>query len=528
MEGRLRRIQGQGLVMTDFTFGEKEKMQTGKKIPAEARLLAGTESPTSEAWEPFAADTVGFLDAFSKALRGDARACMDPETMALAFWCRRAHLETLRRRHFREKPAVRPADREGRPLAAAGSAQRKTGLSGSEEPTVEDGGHSGTAGSGRMGRGLLFHLAPANVPMMFVYTWAIGLLAGNAGIVRISERTIRMEAVRDLLRVLNGLLDREEYEKIRARISLITYEHDDALTEEILSHCDGRILWGGDETIRQLRRIPMPPRAVELAFPDRVSLAVIREAGLKKLDDDAVCNLVHRFYNDTYVMDQNGCSSPQTVIWLRDPGTDPGTKAGPRVQVEGGSAHISGMVSGEIKETGTGDECAPASPADGSGQGVREKWWELLAQEAEAAYELDGFRAARKLEKAALAVMREAPQAPHVQVTAIRRFHGNALYVLRLSELPPDLAGYRGGFGLFYEAEAETEDDIFRSFSDRIQTVVCVGVEPAKIAAAAARAHSAGVLRFVEAGQALQMDTVWDGIDLIAALSRRTGEGPDL
>ena len=62
---------------------------------------------------------------------------------------------------------------------------------------------------------------------------------------------------------------------------------------------------------------------------------------------------------------------------------------------------------------------------------------------------------------------------------------------------------------------------IFRSFSDRIQTLVCVGIEPEDMAVLAAQKHSAGVLRFVSPGQALQMDTIWDGTDLIEALSRR-------
>lgn len=404
-------------------------MQAQRMIPVEAQLLAGTDSPTKEAWEPFAPETVDFLDAFSKTLRQNALVRTDPEAMALAFWCRRARLEALRKRHCGEYK--------------------------------------------RLGRGLLFHLAPSNVPMMFAYTWIIGMLAGNAGIVRISGRTLRRDTVRYVLDTIGTLLDRPEYAGIRARSSFITYDRSDAVTESILGRCDGRVLWGGDETIRQMRSLPMPAHAVELAFPDRVSLAVISEAALEKMSDEDLRGMVHRFYNDTYVMDQNGCSSPQTVIWLQD--------------------------------------------ADKAGS-IREKWWELLAEEAEADYEMDGFRAARKLEKAALASMTGTEEA---QIRSIRRYHGNALYVLGLSALPEDLAAYKGGFGLFYETETDAAEKIFRSFSDRIQTLVCVGTEPEDLAALAAQKHSAGVLRFVSPGQALQMDTIWDGTDLIEALSRR-------
>ena len=437
-------------------------MQAQRMIPVEAQLLAGTDSPTKQAWEPFAAETVDFLDRLSRALRADDRVRTDPEAMALAFWCRRAHMEALRKRHCGEYK--------------------------------------------RLGRGLLFHLAPSNVPMMFAYTWIIGMLAGNAGIVRISGRTLRRDTVRYVLDTIGALLDRPEYAGIRARSSFITYDRSDAVTESILGHCDGRVLWGGDGTIRQMRRIPMPAHAVELAFPDRVSLAVISEAALEKMTDEDLRGMVHRFYNDTYVMDQNGCSSPQTVIWLRDT-----EKAGSGDPEQDGCC-----IAVEDEHSETGDRRNPAEKE--KPDNIREKWWEFLAEEAEADYEMDGFRAARKLEKAALAAMTGTEE---TQITSIRRYHGNVLYVLQLSGLPSDLADYKGGFGLFYETETDHAEEIFRSFSDRIQTIVCVGTGPEDLAALAVQKNSAGVLRFVSPGQALQMDTIWDGTDLIEALSRR-------
>ena len=40
----------------------------------------------------------------------------------------------------------------------------------------------------RLGLGRTFHIAPSNVPLLFVYTMAIGLLAGNSCRVRVSAR----------------------------------------------------------------------------------------------------------------------------------------------------------------------------------------------------------------------------------------------------------------------------------------------------------------------------------------------------
>ena len=35
---------------------------------------------------------------------------------------------------------------------------------------------------GRLGRGLCFHVAPANIPINFAFSWVFSLLAGNANI----------------------------------------------------------------------------------------------------------------------------------------------------------------------------------------------------------------------------------------------------------------------------------------------------------------------------------------------------------
>ena len=483
-------------------------------FPEGVVVLAGTDYPVSEVREPFSQEALDFLEALYRALRAHSA---DSETTAFAFWCRKAHLRRLKKRH-----AALGVD-TGRPEAALqGLSQGKTQEIVQEKLRKEKqrthAGDSVRENAGkketlRLGRGLLFHLAPSNIPMMFAYTWAIGMLAGNAGVVRISSRTLRLENVRVALTVIRTLLDREEFHVIRARTSFITYEHNDTVTGQILQHCDGRVLWGGDATIHQIRQISMPVHAIDLAFPDRVSIAVIREKALEEMSDEEVCNLVHRFYNDTYVMDQNGCSSPQTLIWLKEDS-------------------LEGAERGEIKEdfaaNMTLDRERPLVPDDpcmkqatvGKTAGIRERWWEMLAQEAEREYEIDGFRAARKLEKAAMAVMRNGTDSADT-VISIRCYNGNVLYVLRLAGLPRNLAKYKGGFGLFFETEADSLKQILHSFSVKIQTIVCIGLDPGEFAAIAAKEHAAGAFRFVEAGQAMQMDTVWDGTDLIEALSRR-------
>lgn len=386
-------------------------------------LLAGTERPLGQPWEPFHPLAMDFLSALSAAVReGCARR---EELAAFGFWCRRAHLEQLRKRHASRLP--------------------------------------------RLGRGLLFHAAPSNVPAMFAYSYAIGLLAGNANLVRLSTRRGEAEAV--LCRCLGEVLDRPEFAAVKARSSFISYPRDDGLTAALLSGCDGRVVWGGDATVAAMRRIPMPPYAVDLSFPDRWSLALLSRGAVARMGEEELAGLARRFYNDTYLMDQNACSSPQLAVWL----------------------------------------------ADGEDGGARRRWWQALAVEAERRYALGAFQAARKLEQ----FCRRAMAAPGVK--GLERYGGNLVWTAPL-ELPPE--GNRppkGGFGLFWETEIKTLDQLPALLDRRTQTVVCVGPDPEEVAAFLARRGARGVTRVVPAGQALEMDTVWDGHDLIAELSRTIG-----
>ena len=239
-------------------------------------LLAGAEQVDAAPWLPFDPRVVDFLAELSaEVLRGpDTR--RQEASAAFGFWCRRARLEALAARHASPLP--------------------------------------------RLGRGLAFHLAPANVPALFAYTLAIGLLAGNANVVRLSSRRVEGEA--PLLAALRRVLERPEHAAVRARTSLITYGRDDAVTADYCARCDARIVWGGDATVAAVRAMPMPPHAVELCFPDRWSLAVFSQRAFSALTPEERGALAHRFYNDTYQMDQNACSSPQLVLWLED-GGDP-------------------------------------------------------------------------------------------------------------------------------------------------------------------------------------------------------------
>ena len=55
-----------------------------------------------------------------------------------------------------------------------------------------------------------------------------------------------------------------------------------------------------------------------IIFADRYSLCVLDGKAVESASEGALNRLSEDFYNDTYLMDQNACSSPQLILWLND------------------------------------------------------------------------------------------------------------------------------------------------------------------------------------------------------------------
>src|SRR5688500_8202917 len=76
-------------------------------------------------------------------------------------------------------------------------------------------------------RGLVFHVPPANVDTIFVYSWALSALAGNRNVVRISTRSAG--AAETVLETLNATL--ADADPVIGRTQrMVTYGRDDSVT----------------------------------------------------------------------------------------------------------------------------------------------------------------------------------------------------------------------------------------------------------------------------------------------------------
>jgi len=163
----------------------------------------------------------------------------------------------------------------------------------------------------RLGRGTVFHSTPSNVPVNFAFSFAAGLLAGNANIVRLPGKDFEQVAI--ITEAVNDLLA-GKHASLTPYICFVKYPPDKVLYDLFSSICDVRVIWGGDNTIDELRQSPLKPRAKELTFADRYSIAIINTDEYIKAEDKA--KIAQDFYNDTYFSDQNACTAPRIVFWL--------------------------------------------------------------------------------------------------------------------------------------------------------------------------------------------------------------------
>lgn len=216
----------------------------------------------------FSDKVLDFLDCLSGKLMRSKEAKKYPDVIAYAFWIRRASLE-------------------------------KAGI---QYKTEEH----------KMGRGIAFQIAPSNIPVQFAVSMTYALTAGNASIIRISDK--KFEQADIICKTIQSVID-ETYPEMASYICIIRYDHNEEITRALTDLCDIRMIWGGNHTIAAIRKATANARCIDLGFADRYSIAVIDSDDY--LEKDAAL-LANDFYNDTYFSDQNACSSPRMVIWTGD------------------------------------------------------------------------------------------------------------------------------------------------------------------------------------------------------------------
>jgi hypothetical protein len=384
-------------------------------------LVGSSLQPCTAPENPYSTSACQFLHALSKTLLASKIAKQHADIASFAFFCREANIGRLKKEYL------------------------------------------ATEGRVRRGLGTVFHIAPSNVPTNFAYSLATALLAGNASIVRVTQKAypqveILCQAIRDTLKL-------PEHEALRPMITVISYVRNDSITAEISSFSNGRIIWGGDATIKAIRAIPLSPRGVEVTFADRYSFSAIdSDALLRNLEQ--LDRLALDFYNDTYQMGQGACSSPHLVVWL-------------------------------------GTQQAAA----------KEVFWSKLAEVAKKKFEMTPLDVVDKYSSLIDDIL------AYDMVTGYRNFD-NYLYVVSLMSLPKQIHALRGKSGYFYEVELDSLDELAASIDEKVQTMTYFGIDKETLGNFFSRNRFLGIDRAVPIGRALDFSTFWDGFDLIKTLSR--------
>ncbi len=379
---------------------------------------------------PFSDEVIAFVDAFSRQLFESPSAKKFPELMSLAFWMRRGRVEKIKD-DFRQK-------------------------------------HSNKI---LQGRGVVFHIAPANVDTLFIYSWFLSLLVGNSNIIRLSSKTNAQLAV--LIDVLNNLFEQDSHSAIRKRTLLVRFDHDDEVTGYFSSRCDVRVIWGGDATIQHIRSIPIPPTAVELPFADKFSLAVIDAVAFTRSNEQV--EVVGKFYNDAYWFGQMACSSPRLVVWV-----------------------------------GVTDAVDAA----------QQIFWELVENKVlQVTPDLSAADVMNKyVTSSMIAIDHPGVTLKHDEYGWIHRVQINSLDEVDEQK--------HCGTGLFLEANIDNLKELVLYFNTRNQTVTYYGIKPTEWQQLIKISRPMGVDRIVPIGQALNFSVTWDGVDLLTSFCREISIEP--
>lgn len=125
-------------------------------------------------YEPFNSTAIDFLNDFSNYLKKYKSISKYPDLIYLMFWCTKKKIELL--------------------------------FSNYNENEI------------RLGRGLIFHICPSNVPTNFVYSFFFGLISGNSNIVKLPSKSFIEKDI--ILSGFNFLFKKKNIKKLKIQIVL--------------------------------------------------------------------------------------------------------------------------------------------------------------------------------------------------------------------------------------------------------------------------------------------------------------------
>lgn len=368
---------------------------------------------------PFSKDVIKFLSNFSIQLNKENRYLKFADISSLVFWCREKNLIRLKKKYNQKN---------------------------------------------KIGLGTIFHITPSNVPTNFCYSLIFGLLTGNTNIVKVpSQKFDQIKIICDALKKTIKINPR-----FNNQIKIIRYEsEEDQITNYFSKRCAVRIIWGGDKTIKKVRKFELKPRSKDITFSNRYSISLIN---LDKINNPKNKNeikiLIKNFYNDTFLNDQNACTTPHLIIWL------------------------------------------------GKRKKLIDIFWNELLNFVKKNYEHQSINFFEKYTMLLNHILR---------LDNIGKFtnYENLIYRLKLKNINNLNHLNIGKWGLFFEFNSKNLKILNTFINENYQTITYYGFPKKKILDHILVNKLRGVDRIVPIGQSMNMDDLfWDGHDLFSALTR--------
>jgi len=387
------------------------------------KLIVGKKDLDAKPLVSFNSLACSFLNELSRVLIKDKKAKKFSDIISFAFWCRESNIKILKEKFYDNNL--------------------------------------------RVGLGLVFHITPSNVPVNFAFSFAFGLLTGNANLIKLP--TQKFPQIDIICKKISLVLKKKKFKKLKEMNCFLKYDSKNSnLTKEFSHIADCRMIWGGDKTIKEVKQFETKNKVVDISFGDKYSFCVIDSKSINKISNKKMNLLAERFYNDTYAMDQNACSSPRLIVWL-------------------------GSKTNAIR--------------------AQKRFWPKLYNYAKIKYKLDEINAVDKYEQ----LCSDAIDLKNIDKLNLNK---NLLHRIVLKKLPINLDRLKGKFGYFYEFNTLNINSCKKIINSNFQTLTYYGVNKKTLSDFVTCNRLSGIDRIVPIGMALDIGFLWDGYNLDKSLTR--------
>lgn len=316
----------------------------------------------------------------------------------------------------------------------------------------------------RFGLGTLFHITPSNIPTNFAYSLIFGLISGNSNIVKVPSK--QFEEIDLICKSINKVLKKKNFSKIKQMIVVVKYEKSEEWTKKFSLISDGRLIWGGDKTIHEIKKFETKAKTIDIPFSDRYSVSILDSEKFLRLSKIETLNLIKNFYNDTYAVDQNACSSPHLILW-------------------------NGKYFNESKK----------------------KFWENLDILVKKKYEPPSISVIDNSSRLVADLMENK------NIKSFKKFN-KSLYVMSIKSLRNESLIKKTKWGFFYECNIKDLNEIRFITNKKLQTITYFGFSKKYLKSFFKKNNFNGIDRVVPFGQGLNINLIWDGYNLDKILSR--------